>query len=793
MKKGLFFVGLIIAMTLLCCYALVAADAVVKNDTKAVSAKMATLEKAPDMPITDGKPPLRARMTASPSDAASLPSKRGDLSPFPPPAPSNDACGDAITLVVNDPNPTCENNTGATGPDCPELNYPDLWYTFTLTNECSNVAVEWCGSNLPGYLDAYLYDDCNCANPRYADDWDHTNCADGYITLYWNDLPAGQYFYPLASIDVGDFCLRVTAEPCETVPECPENTLFGQRPSIPPEYTNAFTSDTSSSHLAYDNFWEVGAPICDIHWWGLSLHFNPLGGWSVCDEDPMDFVILFYPNLAGAYGPDVSNPVCVYNVTATRQATGQLCAGYPLYYWSTTLDPCCDITNGWVSIQGATESYPTDCWFLWSISPVGDGSAYQDGGIIGYDLAFCLTEGEEEEEYDLGDLHVPCNYPSLPWQSHGHPAGNYNPAHMLSGIAWLGANITAEVWADPAGHDNAPVYEQPIGDNTDDGVTFYPPYDICQWETVDVMVTAGPNYRNEQLWLNAWKDGNLDGDFDDDNLEYCQASEWIIQDMPVTPGFYPGIRFLDPGLFRLVPYEPIFRFRLTSQPVGRHGYGLVDPLCPNMVNGTFSVDYLGEVEDYNVIEFYQLPVELTTLKAIAGDRQVTISWTTASELDNDRFDVQRESNSEWITVGTVQGTNEATGSNYQYVDRAVVNGVSYTYRLRSYDINGAVHEYDLTAEATPEAPIPVEYALDQNFPNPFNPNTTISYALKETGFVTLKVYNLLGQNVATLVQAELTTGRYTATFTAADLPSGVYVYRLEVNDFSATKKIVLMK
>ncbi len=188
-----------------------------------------------------------------------------------------------------------------------------------------------------------------------------------------------------------------------------------------------------------------------------------------------------------------------------------------------------------------------------------------------------------------------------------------------------------------------------------------------------------------------------------------------------------------------------------------------------------------------------LPVELTTFEAIAGNRQVTLNWTTASETNNDHFDVQRSANSEWITVGTVQGTNEVTGSNYQYVDRAVVNGVNYSYRLRSYDINGAVHEYDLTAEATPKAPVPVEYALDQNFPNPFNPNTTISYALKDAGFVTLKVYNLLGQEVATLVQTQLTAGRYTATFTAADLPSGVYIYRLEVNDFVATKKMVLMK
>jgi hypothetical protein len=89
--------------------------------------------------------------------------------------------------------------------------------------------------------------------------------------------------------------------------------------------------------------------------------------------------------------------------------------------------------------------------------------------------------------------------------------------------------------------------------------------------------------------------------------------------------------------------------------------------------------------------------------------------------------------------------------------------------------------------------LPTEYALEQNYPNPFNPNTSISYAVKEGGFVSLKVYNLLGQEVATLVSQRMEIGRYTATFSATDLPSGIYVYRLVVNDFTAQKKMVLLK
>jgi hypothetical protein len=190
-----------------------------------------------------------------------------------------------------------------------------------------------------------------------------------------------------------------------------------------------------------------------------------------------------------------------------------------------------------------------------------------------------------------------------------------------------------------------------------------------------------------------------------------------------------------------------------------------------------------------------LPVELTTLEAIAADREVTLRWTTASEWNNAYFEVQRKAGTAaWMTVGRVEGSgNSQTTQNYEYVDRAVVNDVTYTYRLLSHDINGAAHEYDMMAEATPGSPIPTEYALEQNHPNPFNPNTSISYSVKEVGFVSLKIYNLLGQEVATLVSKEMAAGRYTVAFAATDLPSGVYVYRLEVNNFTAQKKMVLLK
>jgi hypothetical protein len=380
------------------------------------------------------------------------------------------------------------------------------------------------------------------------------------------------------------------------------------------------------------------------------------------------------------------------------------------------------------------------------------------------------------QEVDMGDL-PPCNYPTLV----------NNPAHGLSWIAWLGDCITGE-----------PAPNTLNVDPCDDGVFFHHlPWTPCAMESVSVFVNAGPNFGSYQecrghLYLNAWKDGNLDGDFCDElPCAGALASEWIIQDQLVMPGLWT-FSFVDPGVLDRGRYAAVLRFRLTSQPVGRFGFGLAEPAVCNSTCGTFALDFLGEVEDY-IIQEGQLFVELSSFNAVAAAGNVALRWVTASETQNDHFDILR--NGSLLTSVTTQG-NGASGHTYEYVDHTVAAGATYSYTLVSVDVNGSRTELatrTVTTEAAPAPAVITEYALHQNYPNPFNPTTSIAVDLVEAGYASLKVYNLTGQEVATIVKGNLSAGRHLVTFDARNLPSGLYLYKLDVNGFSAEKKMLLMK
>ena len=185
-----------------------------------------------------------------------------------------------------------------------------------------------------------------------------------------------------------------------------------------------------------------------------------------------------------------------------------------------------------------------------------------------------------------------------------------------------------------------------------------------------------------------------------------------------------------------------------------------------------------------------LPVELTGFDAIAGDGEVTLAWQTASETDNDHFDIVRDG----VTVGRVSADGASSGASYEWTENDLTNGTEYTYSVSSVGVTGATEEI-FTVSATPSfnAATITEYALHQNFPNPFNPDTKISFDMLESGFINLSIYNVLGQKVTTLVNGSMDAGRHIVSFEANNLPSGLYLYRMETEGFTAQKKMILMK
>ena len=406
------------------------------------------------------------------------------------------------------------------------------------------------------------------------------------------------------------------------------------------------------------------------------------------------------------------------------------------------------------------------------------GAGANDFFMYESDWASCLCQ--PTETWDMGDLYT-CDFPTLPM----------NPAHRVdTQIGWLGAGISAE---------GAPL--QLNMDTFDDGVVFVEPFPwiSCKTYHINVTVTAGPNYVEQEMFLNIWKNGNfIDGDRDFCDQFVCAdmsvVDEWVVQDVPVHPGLYP-FAIKDPAPQPIPgppPWEGQWRARLTSAPVGKFGFGMDNQTaCPGMCPGTFGADnYLGEVEDY-IHEGGQLPVELTAAPTItAGDRQVTLSFTVADEHDVTLYEIMRD--------GAKVAELQIADGSYSYVDGNLSNGRVYKYSIVAIEL-GARHELSFNDQSVWSAApswlkgTVTEYALYQNYPNPFNPATEIVYDVLQATHVTLKVYNVMGQEVSTLVNGEMNSGRHTVTFSAANLTSGLYFYTVSMGDFSATKKMLLVQ
>jgi len=383
-------------------------------------------------------------------------------------------------------------------------------------------------------------------------------------------------------------------------------------------------------------------------------------------------------------------------------------------------------------------------------------------------IASCAEVENPIIGWDYGDLDS-TEYPTTNEQYIG-PA---NAIRQLN-IAWLGPSISDD-------------YPTPrcVDEDADDGVVFLDSlWPGCSEICVDITISTGSGYSGQELFLNAWKDGDFNSSFADVLCSEA-APEHLIRDEEIV-GLGPNESvmmrycFMDPA----IPEggAKILRFRLTGNPVGPNGYAGVDTI-------------LGETEDYIVSE-PPLSVELLNVTVVPEDDQITLRWETASEQDNERFEIERRvAGSLWRTVGEVPGAGTSAESHsYSFVDRYVSDGIPYSYRLTAVELNGTrTVIYETESPIMTVAAEVFAYQLHANWPNPFNPTTAITYDLKESGTVFLRVFDVLGREVAVLVEGDQNAGRHTVTFDGSSLSSGIYFYRLDAGGFTDTKKMVLMK
>ncbi|MFA6439473.1 MAG: T9SS type A sorting domain-containing protein, partial [Bacteriovoracaceae bacterium] len=189
-----------------------------------------------------------------------------------------------------------------------------------------------------------------------------------------------------------------------------------------------------------------------------------------------------------------------------------------------------------------------------------------------------------------------------------------------------------------------------------------------------------------------------------------------------------------------------------------------------------------------------MPIELTSFSALVKGNSIELAWQTATEVNNHGFEIERRQSgaTDWNKIGFKQGQGTSnTKIDYLFVDNSAMAG-KYSYRLKQIDRNGKF-EYSKTVEAT-SALSPSSVELSSNFPNPFNPSTSISFTLGATGKASLKVYDVLGKEVAIVTEGIYNAGELnTFNFNADGLTSGVYYYRLMSDAKVETRKMILMK
>jgi hypothetical protein len=196
-----------------------------------------------------------------------------------------------------------------------------------------------------------------------------------------------------------------------------------------------------------------------------------------------------------------------------------------------------------------------------------------------------------------------------------------------------------------------------------------------------------------------------------------------------------------------------------------------------------------------------LPVEISTFTSNISGRDVNLNWTTASEHNNSGFEIQKQflepgnKSSDWAKIGFLNGSGTKNSpTNYTFQDKGLNTG-KFKYRLKQIDYNGNFEFFNLNNDVI--IGTPNKFDVSQNYPNPFNPVTKIDYNLPFDSKVIIKIYDIIGREMKSLVNEEKQAGYYSVDFNGTDFASGMYFYRITAEGngqkFVMIKKMLMLK
>ncbi len=252
----------------------------------------------------------------------------------------------------------------------------------------------------------------------------------------------------------------------------------------------------------------------------------------------------------------------------------------------------------------------------------------------------------------------------------------------------------------------------------------------------------------------------------------------------------PAIIFLVLAVLHTVKADCQVFSRLSYESGAAVEIGSGADVCADsiLINGTYS--------GTGTICNGTLPVELASFMFSVNRNSVTLSWSTAHEMNNSVFDIERlhaaaEGMKNWEHIGFVKGsgTSEETKT-YSYEDKKLKSG-SYRYRLKQIDYNGNFEYFELNSDVIVQNPS--SFSISQNYPNPSNPKSRIDFEIPEKTNVNIKIYNLLGEEVLKLMDEVKEAGYHSAEIDGSNIASGVYFYVIQAGKFKAVKKMILLK